>query len=175
MPRITPGITSGASIASDSAALPRKVARSSRNALTVPTATASSVTQPATTTLVQIDDSSARSAKRPMRPRAASPRNQSSVNAPPRRRRIVGVVEREHCDDRERQEQEHEERRHISGDGVALEPAARQRGDHERRITSAKRCPVSFRPSQTIAVESASSRNPNAAPCSQLKRVMNCV
>ena len=79
MPRITPGITSGASISSDSADLPRKRARSSRKALAVPTATDSTVTQPATTTLVQMLVSSGASAKSPTRPRAASPTNQSSV------------------------------------------------------------------------------------------------
>ena len=52
MPRITPGITSGASISSDSADLPRKSTRSSRNAFAVPTATDSTVTQHATSTLV---------------------------------------------------------------------------------------------------------------------------
>ena len=52
MPRITPGITSGASISSDSADLPRNCARSSRNAFAVPTTTDSSVTHSATMTLV---------------------------------------------------------------------------------------------------------------------------
>ena len=33
--------------------------------------------------------------------------------------------------------------------------------------------PDSFKPAQTIAEESASSRKPKAAPCGQLKRVMN--
>jgi hypothetical protein len=40
---------------------------------------------------------------------------------PPWRRRIVGVVEREQRDDGERQEQEHEERRYIAGNGIALD------------------------------------------------------
>ena len=52
MPRITPGMTSGVNARTDSADLPRKRARSSRKALTVPTRTDSSVTQMATITLV---------------------------------------------------------------------------------------------------------------------------
>ena len=52
MPRITPGITNGASITTDNACLPGKRPRSSRNALVVPTPTDSAVTQAATMQLV---------------------------------------------------------------------------------------------------------------------------
>jgi hypothetical protein len=78
MPRITPGITSGASISIDSACLPGKRARSIKKALVVPTSTASSVTQAATTTLVQRLASMGPSENRPVRP-ALLPKNQSSV------------------------------------------------------------------------------------------------
>ena len=79
MPRITPGITSGASISSDSADLPRKRARSSRNALAVPTATDSSVThagddhaRPRALQQRRVGEEPDASARSP-------PRNQSSV------------------------------------------------------------------------------------------------
>ena len=80
MPRITPGITSGASIISETAALPRNATRSRRNALAVPTATDSTVTQQATSTLVATLFSKGPSAKSPTRLFAPPPRNQSSVN-----------------------------------------------------------------------------------------------
>ena len=51
MPRMTPGITSGASINTDNACLPGKLLRSRRKAFTVPKPTASSVTPPATLAL----------------------------------------------------------------------------------------------------------------------------
>ena len=79
MPRITPGITSGASISSDSADLPRKVARSSRNAFAVPTATDSTVTQQATTTLVDDALQQRRVGEEPGAALAPPPTNQSSV------------------------------------------------------------------------------------------------
>ena len=167
-------MTSGASISSDSADLPRNRARSSRKALAVPTATDSSVTQAATITLVPTLLSSGPSAKSPVRPPAAA-QEPVEREAAPRRRRIVRVVEREHGHDHERQEQEREERRDVAAGRVPGQRRARQRRDHERLITSPKRWPVSFSPSQTIAVDSTSSRKPNAAPCSQLKRVMNWV
>jgi hypothetical protein len=47
--------------------------------------------------------------------------------------------------------------------------------DHARRITSPKRWPLRRKPAQTIRVDSPSNRKPKAAPCSQLKRVMNWV
>ena len=78
MPRITPGITSGASMSSDSADLPRKSTRSSRNAFAVPTATDSTVTALATQTDVTMLFRSGASAKSPVRP--CPPTNQSSVN-----------------------------------------------------------------------------------------------
>ena len=78
MPRITPGITSGASMSSDSADLPRKSTRSSRNAFAVPTSTESTVTALATHTLVAMLFSSGASAKSPVRP-VPPPTNQSSV------------------------------------------------------------------------------------------------
>ena len=71
-------MTSGASMSSDSADLPRNCARSSRNAFAVPTATDSSVTQAATMTLVPMLFISGASAKSPMRP-VLLPTNQSSV------------------------------------------------------------------------------------------------
>src|SRR5262245_8840421 len=95
--------------------------------------------------------------------------------ATPRRRRIIGVVERKHGDHRERHEQENEERGDVAGGGDAGRGGARQRRNHARRITSPSRWPVSLSPAQTISVDSTSSRKPNAAPCSQLNRVMNCV
>ena len=52
---------------------------------------------------------------------------------------------------------------------------AGQGRDHVRRITSPNCWPDSFRPTQTMALDSTSSRKPKAAPCSQLKRVMNWV
>jgi len=79
MPRITPGITSGASISSDKACLPRNCVRSMRKALAVPTPTVSTVTQQATTTLVHRLPSRAVSANRPRRALCALPTNQSSV------------------------------------------------------------------------------------------------
>ena len=78
MPRITPGITSGASISSDSADLPWNRVRSSRNAFAVPTTTARSVTHAATMMLVPMLFSNGPSAKSPTR-RTPSPRNQSNV------------------------------------------------------------------------------------------------
>ncbi len=79
MPRITPGITSGASISSDSADLPRNRARSSRNALAVPTTTDSSVTHAATITLVPTLFSSGAVGEKPGATAPPPPRNQSSV------------------------------------------------------------------------------------------------
>ena len=77
IPRITPGITSGVSINSDNADLPRNRARSSSHALTVPTATDSIVTQAATIALVPMLFSSGASENSPVRP--GPPKNQSSV------------------------------------------------------------------------------------------------
>ena len=52
MPRMTPGMTSGHSMATDRNGLPQNLRRSSRKALAVPTVTASAVTQQATRVLV---------------------------------------------------------------------------------------------------------------------------
>ena len=79
MPKMTPGITSGASIMSEKNDLPRNCVRSNKNALLVPMSTASTVTQLATTTLVQTLAMSARSANKPLRPACALPKNQSQV------------------------------------------------------------------------------------------------
>ena len=79
MPKITPGITRGASISSDKAVLPRNWVRSIKKALAVPISTASTVTHIATTALVHRLPSKARSANRPRRPVPAWPKNQSSV------------------------------------------------------------------------------------------------
>ena len=47
--------------------------------------------------------------------------------------------------------------------------------DQLRLMTSANFWPLNRRPIQTIRLESKSSKKPKAAPCSQLKRVMNWV
>ena len=79
MPRITPGITSGASISSDSADLPRKSARSSRNAFAVPTAT-DSTRHPARDDHAGADAlQQRRVGEEPGAPARAPPTNQSSV------------------------------------------------------------------------------------------------
>src|SRR5450631_1371934 len=79
IPRITPGMTSGASISTDNACLPGKRPRSSRNALAVPSSTDRSVTQRATMQLVKILPMSSESANNPVRPFDEFPKNQSSV------------------------------------------------------------------------------------------------
>ncbi len=79
MPRMTPGITSGVSMSTDSSCLPGNSHRSIRKELAVPTMTDSVVTQKATITLVQMLPSSSASRNRPTRPAASLPRNQSSV------------------------------------------------------------------------------------------------
>ena len=79
MPRITPGITSGASISIDSAVLPRNRARSRRNALAAPNAIDSAVTQHATMALIPTLLSSGASPNSPIRP-PLLPTNQFKVN-----------------------------------------------------------------------------------------------
>ena len=63
--------------------------------------------------------------------------------------------------------------------GIGLPSAVRSQAHlishHARCITSPNFWPLSFRPSHTMAVDSPSNRKPKAAPCSQLKRVMNWV
>ena len=76
---MTPGITSGASINSDSICLPAKFLRSIRKALQMPIRTESTVTHAATTKLVQMLPSRSASLNRPTRPDPAFPRNQSQV------------------------------------------------------------------------------------------------
>src|SRR5947207_1370798 len=75
---IVSGESEPTSISSDSAALPRNRARSSRKAFAVPTNTDSMVTHAATITLVPTLLTSGPSAKSPVRP-LPPPRNQSSV------------------------------------------------------------------------------------------------
>ena len=79
IPKMTPGITSGASIMIDRNCLPRNRPRSIRNALVVPTIADSAVTHRATMQLVHMLPSNSLSAKSPMRPDAGLPRNQSRV------------------------------------------------------------------------------------------------
>ncbi len=76
---MTPGITSGASINTDSVCLPRNRPRSSRKALLVPISADSNVTHVATMQLVHKLPSNSPSANSPVRPAAALPTNQSSV------------------------------------------------------------------------------------------------
>ena len=79
MPRMTPGITSGTSINSESAPCPGNLARSIRNAFAVPTTSDRAVTQQATTKLVQMLVSRSASLNSPVLPLCSLPRNQSSV------------------------------------------------------------------------------------------------
>ena len=109
----------------------------------------------------------------PASPRAAGePIERESA---PRRRGIRRIVEGEYRDDGERQEQEREKRGEVDERRAAQPKRAGQGGNHALRITSPKRWPLRRSPTMTIAVERPSSRKPKAAPCSQLKRVMNCV
>src|SRR6185312_11955108 len=91
----------------------------------------------------------------------------------PRRGRVGCVVERENRDRHQRQEQEYQEGADVQRRAEAQPGRTRQGGNHVRRITSLKRWPLALSPNHTMAVDRASSRKPKAAPCSQLKRVMN--
>src|SRR5204862_8307446 len=67
---------------------------------------------------------------------AAAPDEPVQSKSAPRRRGIVRIVEREHRDDDQRNEQEYEESAYVSNVGDTTHQRARQRGNHERRITS---------------------------------------
>ena len=147
MPRITPGITSGVSISSDSAALPGNRARSIRKALAVPTTTDSAVTTSATITLVQMLSEQLRIVEQSRRGRWRRAEEPVEREAAPRRGRVGCVVEREHRHHRERHEQEDEERADVQAWSRRAARRPRQRRDHARLMTSPKRWPLSFSPS----------------------------
>ncbi len=67
IPRITPGITRGASIIRYRACLPGKRTRSIKKAFTVPTSSDATVTHKATLVLVQMLPSNGRSPNKPTR------------------------------------------------------------------------------------------------------------
>src|SRR5271156_6309318 len=87
----------------------------------------------------------------------------------PRRGRVGGVIERKDRDNQQWQEQKDQKRGQVQRSRSPQPDGSWQCRNHVRRMTSLKRWPLSLRPSQTIAVDSASSRKPKAAPCSKLK------
>jgi hypothetical protein len=138
----------------------------------VPTATDSSVTHCATITLVATLFSNGPVGEEcPVRPRRAE--NQSQRETAPRRRRIVGVVEREDATtasgtNRKRRTP----RRSAAVDLPTTDRTPGQRRNEERLITSPEALPVSprARARRSPVEDHASSReSPNAAPCSQIE------
>ena len=175
MPRITPGITSGASIKTDRACLPGKRPRSIKNALVVPTSAAENgdaagnrATGPDAAQQLAV-------AEQPRAPASGVAEKPIQGEAVPRRRRVGRVVEGEHGHHDQWQKQEHEKYDQVRDRGAAQPGRSRQGGYHVRRITSPNRCPLTRSPTTTSAVERPRRRKPKAAPCSQLKRVMNWV
>ena len=174
MPKITPGMTSGASIRMDNACLPQNLPRSREKGI-------AGADERGQQRDPSRDDAAGPQAleqiavrEQAHAPLGGIPQEPVEREAMPRRRRVGCIVEGEHRHHDQRQKQKNQKPGHVQGRRKAQPARTGQGGNHVRRITSPKRWPASLKPSITSAVDSPSNRKPKAAPCSQLKRVMNC-